>query len=217
MKDSIHLGQKEILAYVARHSTPPAGYLDGLERASYRRVINGKMISGKEQGRVLAMLSKVIRPKTILEIGTFTGYSALCLAEGLAEDGQLHTVERNDELCAIQDEFWALSPFGNKIVRHVGDALEIVREEKFQADLIFLDADKEIYLPLWNIIKDQMKTGAVLLADNVLWHGKVLLDKEEQDKESTSVHRFNLEVNNTPGFETIILPIRDGISVIRKT
>lgn len=213
--NQLHLGSSPQLDYVTELATAPPSYLDDLERASHRRVINGKMVSGRHQGRILSMISTLVRPQLILEVGTFTGYSALCLAEGLGEGGLLYTIEHNEELSAIQDEFWQRSPYADRIHRLCGDALEEIEKFDQRPDLVFLDADKSTYLDIFDLLKDRLPSGSLILADNVLWHGRVY-DEQASDETTERIKEFNERVARDPDFMTVILPIRDGISLIRK-
>ncbi len=173
------------------------------------------MLSGHLQGRVLSMLSKLIQPKTILEIGTYTGYSALCLAEGLQENGELHTIDINEELLDFQRKYFDQSPFGKQIFQHLGNALEIIPELDKTFDLVFIDADKNNYPNYLEIILPTLKKGAVILSDNVLWSGKVVEKLKEDDEDTKALLRYNKLLNEDPRLETVLLPIRDGLTISR--
>ena len=171
------------------------------------------MLSGHFQGRVLSFLSKLIRPKKILELGTFTGYSALCLAEGLDKDGELHTIDKNEELVSFQRRYFNRSINGSKIHQHTGCALEIIKKLNYKFDLIFIDADKSNYVNYFNLLADKIKRGGVLISDNVLWSGKVIEPLENSDLSTKVLLEYNKLLKEDPRFETILLPIRDGLTL----
>lgn len=200
--------------YCKEKSSPPANYLHELERETHLKTLAPVMVSGHFQGRVLSMISKLVRPELVLEIGTFTGYSALCLAEGLAEDGKLHTIEVNDELQPLIEKYLQKSPYQSKIELHLGPAEDIIPEIEGDFDLVFIDAGKKMYAQFFDLVADRMRHGGLILADNVLWSGKVLMEKT--DDETQALKDFNSKVLEHPEFEVLMLPIRDGISVIRK-
>jgi predicted O-methyltransferase YrrM len=175
------------------------------------------MISGHYQGRVLSVLSKLIRPKVILEIGTFTGYSALCLAEGLSLDGELHTIDTNEELVDFQRTYFDKSDYGSQIIQHLGPALDIIPTLDTHFDLVFIDADKTNYINYFNQIIDKLNPGGVILSDNVLWSGKVIEELDPKDLSTKIVLDYNTLLKEDPRLETVLLPIRDGLTVsIRK-
>ena len=175
------------------------------------------MLSGHYQGRVLSVLSKLIRPKVILEIGTFTGYSALCLAEGLSLDGVLHTIDINEELVDFQRTYFDKSDYGSQIIQHLGPALDIIPTLDTHFDLVFMDADKPNYINYFNQIIDKLNPGGVILSDNVLWSGKVIEALEPNDLSTKIVLEYNKLLKEDPRIETVLLPIRDGLTVsIRK-
>ncbi|TVQ50842.1 MAG: O-methyltransferase [Saprospirales bacterium] len=200
--------------YCKEKSSPPANYLHELERETHLKTLAPVMVSGHLQGRVLSMISKLVRPELALEIGTFTGYSALCLAEGLAENGKLHTIEVNDELQPLIEKYLQQSPYHSKIELHLGPAEDIIPEIEGEFDLVFIDAGKKMYAQFFDLVADRMRAGGLILADNVLWSGKVLIEKT--DDETQALKEFNSKVLEHPEFEVLMLPIRDGISVIRK-
>ena len=173
------------------------------------------MISGHLQGRVLSMLMKMIRPEFILEIGTYTGYSALCLAEGLSDTGKLVTIDKNEELKDRVNGYFQGSPYKEQIDFHLGNAMEIVPELEYPWDVVFLDADKCNYLNYYNLLIDQLKPGGYILADNVLWSGKVL-DDTNMDEDTVALRKFNEAVQNDPRVENVLFPLRDGIMIVRK-
>jgi len=200
--------------YCTVNSSGIPKYLLALERETNIKTINPRMLSGQLQGRVLSMISKLVKPKRILEIGTFTGYSALCLAEGLDENGSLESIEVNAELEPIINKYISMSPFKEKIRIHFGNAKEVCKKLDGPYDIVFLDARKEDYIQFYDLILPLMLEGGLILADNVLWSGKVFLEPE--DPTARAIHRFNRYVLSDDRVESIILPIRDGLSMIRK-
>ncbi len=200
--------------YSIENSMDIPQYLLDLERETNLTKLMPQMLSGRLQGRLLSILSKMINPQNILEIGTFTGYSALCLAEGLKENGKLITVEFDEELKTIIDKYISKSPYKNKIQLIIGDALNVVPELEETFDLVFLDAHKPDYLNYYKTLIPKMNSGGVIIADNVLWSGKVI--NELSDKTAKAIDEFNKFVKNDKRTENIILPIRDGLSIIRK-
>ena len=173
------------------------------------------MLSGHFQGRVLSMLSKLIRPLNILEIGTYTGYATLCLAEGMQENGSIDTIDINEELFDIQKKYFDLSVWKNQISQHLGDALEIVPSLNKKYDLVFIDADKDNYLKYFDLIVPIVNKGGIILSDNVLWSGKVLETPDPRDLSTNVLVEYNKKVNEDPRVETVLLPIRDGLTVSR--
>lgn len=203
--------------YVELHTKPEPELLKQLSRETWQKVINPRMLSGHLQGRVLKMLVQMMRAKTILEIGTYTGYSALCMAEGLPSDGRLITIDVNDELQWIQDKYFSLSPDGHKIERRFGPALELIPTLTPDFDLVFIDADKENYLHYYEMLMQRLKPGAILLIDNVLWSGKVLLEPHPNDIETQVMKELNRHVTEDSRVENVLLPIRDGLMAVRVT
>ncbi|NAY92478.1 methyltransferase domain-containing protein [Muricauda sp. JGD-17] len=201
--------------YIADHSQAEPELLTVLTRETHLKVIQPRMITGHHQGRVLSLLSKIIAPKYILEIGTYTGYSALCLAEGLKSDGELHTIEVNEELHQIQRTFFDRSGFGKQIVQHVGDALDIVPSLDLCFDLVFIDAQKVNYDAYFESAIQKTKSGSIILSDNVLWSGKVVEPVAQSDKATKALLEFNKKLVEDPRVETVILPIRDGLTLSR--
>jgi predicted O-methyltransferase YrrM len=173
------------------------------------------MLTGHYQGRVLSMLSKIIHPKNILEIGTYTGYSALCLAEGLQKNGLLHTIDTNEELCEMQRKYFDKSGYGKQIVQHTGDAKTIVPTMDVTFDLVFIDAEKREYPDYFELVMEKTKSGSVILSDNVLWSGKVVEPAEAKDKATQILLAYNQMLKNDPRIETVLLPIRDGLTLTR--
>jgi predicted O-methyltransferase YrrM len=202
--------------YLAVHSDPEPDYLAIINRKTHLKVLNPRMLSGHLQGRVLAMMSKMIQPKRILEIGTFTAYSALCLAEGLTENGVLHTLEADDELEEMIHANIALSPFKDKIRVHIGDAKELIPQLYESFDLVFIDADKREYCDYLELVLPNLRRGGFILADNTLWDGKVLSDKDTNDEQTESIKIFNQKLAEDTRVEKVILPLRDGLTLIRK-
>jgi len=204
-----------ILEYSEYNSQEEPSLLKELNRETHLKVLNPRMLSGAFQGRLISLISKLINPKKVLEIGTYTGYSALCIYEGLDEKGVIHTIDKNEELVEIQKKYFKKTGDVKKFIQHTGIALDIIPEINETFDLIFLDADKENYINYFNCIINKLNKSGVILADNVLWSGKVI-DKNQQDNTTNILRRFNDMVNNDSRVETILLPIRDGISIIRK-
>ena len=221
--------------YIEQHSSPENEVLQQITRSTHLEVINPRMLSGHVQGRVLSMISQMIRPKRILELGTFTGYSALCLAEGLTEDGMLLTIEHNDEMEEAIRRNLALSPLGEKIHLVIGDAKEWLREfrERSQAsyclenapealqlrgegfDLVFIDADKKEYCDYLELVIPLMRKGGWILADNTLWDGHIIDPAYDKDRQTVALREFNDKVAEDPRLEKVILPLRDGLTVMR--
>lgn len=208
---------KELIPYLERHSTPMSDLLNQLERETHQKTTQPHMLSGSYQGRLLSLISKMLNPTSILEIGTFTGYATLCLAEGLRKNGKIITIDRNEELAYLPKKYFDASPFSNQIDFQLGTALELLDEISEKSfDLVFIDADKKNYLAYYEKIIGKMSSGGVILADNVLWYGKVLEEVIENDTETQILKEFNEKVANDERVEVVILPIRDGISLIRK-
>ncbi|MGB5384183.1 MAG: O-methyltransferase [Lutimonas sp.] len=201
--------------YVVQHSEDEPELLSELNKETWQKVLAPRMLSGHYQGRILSMLSKMINPKSILEIGTYTGYSALCLAEGLTENGILHTIDKNEELADFQQLFFDRSPYKNQIVKHIGNAIEIIPSLEENFDLVFIDADKGNYSNYFDLVIDKMNPGGMIVSDNVLWSGKVLEKVEEHDVDTEQILLFNKKVKEDKRVETILLPIRDGLSLCR--
>lgn len=202
--------------YITKHSDKEPELLQQLNRETFSKVLRPRMLSGHYQGRVLSLISKLIRPQNILEIGTYTGYSALCLAEGLSQQGQLHTIDVNEELVDLQRKYFDRSNFGNQIHQHLGDATQIISNLDMKFDLIFIDADKENYPLYLELVFDKLNTAGVLISDNVLWSGKVVEELEEDDTSTKALLEYNRVLAEDERFETVMLPIRDGLTVSRK-
>ena len=202
--------------YITAHSDIEPEYLAKLNRATHLRMINPRMLSGHFQGRVLAMFCHMIQPKTVLEIGTFTGYSAICMAEGMPEDGVLHTIDYDDELESFLNDVFAKSDQGHKIKLHIGNALTEIAKMNDIFDLVFIDADKEEYQAYYEAVLPKVRKGGYLLVDNTLWDGKVLKPVDPKDRETIAIMKFNEFIAKDTRIEKVLLPIRDGLTLIRK-
>ena len=211
----MHFISTELENYVENHSQEEPELLVQLFKETHQKILQPRMLSGHFQGRVLSMLSKIIHPKNILEIGTYTGYAALCLAEGLQEDGTLDTIDVKEELVAIQKKYFDLSVYKNQITAHLGAALDIIPTLNKKYDLVFIDADKENYINYFNLIVPLMHKGGIILSDNVLWSGKVLEALNPKDSSTKILLEYNKMVNEDKRVETVLLPIRDGLTVSR--
>lgn len=211
----MHFISEDLENYVANHSENEPELLVRLNRETHQKILQPRMLSGHFQGRVLSMLSKLIRPKAILEIGTYTGYAALCLAEGLAENGTLDTIDINEELVDFQKKYFDQSEWSTQIHQHLGNALGIIPNLGKKFDLVFIDADKENYINYFNLIVPLMNKGGIILSDNVLWSGKVLEEVKSNDKSTKILLEYNTLLKNDPRVETVLLPIRDGLTVSR--
>ncbi|WP_281226754.1 O-methyltransferase [Flavobacterium aquiphilum] len=211
----MHFISQELEDYIEQHSEKEPELLAALNKETYQKILLPRMLSGHFQGRVLSMLSKLIRPVNILEIGTYTGYSALCLCEGMQENGQLHTIDIKEELVDFQRKHFDKSPWGNQIVQHLGEAVAIIPTLELKFDLVFIDADKENYLNYFEIILPKMNKGGIILSDNVLWSGKVLEPIHPNDISTKVLVEYNQLLKEDPRVETVLLPIRDGLTVSR--
>ena len=207
---------KEIYNYIDNHSSDESDILYELRRETELKCLNPIMLSGKIQGNFLAIISKLIKPFNVLEIGTYTGYSTLCIAEGLNPAGMIHTIDKNEELLQIQNKYFEKSGLRNQIKQYTGDALAIIPKLKFDFDMVFLDADKENYVKYLELISPILKPAGVLLTDNVLWHGKILKSSENQDRVTRLIDNFNKKILEDKSLKTVMLPIRDGISLTLK-
>lgn len=202
--------------YATRHTSPQGELLDELVRTTWLRLPNPRMISDAFQGRILSMISHLVRPRRILELGTFTGFSALCLSEGMREDGELITIDRNEELEDLASSFFARSSRAGRIKMMIGDAMEVVKELDGEFDLIFLDADKKNYVNYLPLLIPRLSQGGILLSDNVLWSGKVVEKVDSRDVDTAVIMEYNDILAHHPLLETVLLPIRDGLTVSRK-
>jgi caffeoyl-CoA O-methyltransferase len=211
----MHFISQELEDYIEKHSEKEPDLLAALNKETYQKILLPRMLSGHFQGRVLSMLSKLIRPVNILEIGTFTGYAALCLCEGMQENGQLHTIDIKEELETIQRKYFDKSPWGSQIFQHLGEAIDIIPTLELKFDLVFIDADKENYLNYFELILPKMNKGGIILSDNVLWSGKVLEPLQKNDSSTKVLLEYNELLKNDSRVETVLLPIRDGLTVSR--
>ena len=211
----MHFISQELEEYIEKHSQNEPELLAQLNKETYQKILLPRMLSGHFQGRVLSMLSKLIRPVTVLEIGTYTGYASLCLCEGLQENGQLHTIDIKEELVDFQRKYFDKSPWGNQIFQHLGEAISIIPNLDLKFDLVFIDADKENYINYFEMIVPKMNKGGIILSDNVLWSGKVLEPLQKNDSSTEILIRYNELLKNDPRVETVLLPIRDGLTVSR--
>ena len=211
----MHFISEELEDYIEKHSQAEPPLLAQLNKETYQKVLLPRMLSGHFQGRVLSMLSKLIRPTTILEIGTYTGYATLCLCEGMQKDGQLHTIDIKEELVDFQRKYFDQSGWGTQIVQHLGEGTTIIPTLDIKFDLVFIDADKENYLNYYELIVPKMNPGGIILSDNVLWSGKVLEPLQPNDLSTKILLEYNELLRNDPRVETVLLPIRDGLTVSR--
>jgi caffeoyl-CoA O-methyltransferase len=209
----MHFIPEKLDDYVVKHSEDEPALLKALTRETYQKILQPRMLSGHYQGRVLSMLSKLIRPKVILELGTFTGYSALCLAEGLDKNGIIHTIDINEELVDFQRSYFDKSDYGSQIIQHLGSAIDIIPTLDTSFDLVFMDADKPNYINYFHQIIDKLNPGGVILSDNVLWSGKVIEELNPSDDSTKIVLEYNALLKDDPRLETVLLPIRDGLTV----
>ena len=207
---------KIIENYILNHIDEEDKILNELNRETHLKVLGARMISGNWQGQVLTFISKMIKPARILEIGTFTGYSAICLAKGLDKNGELITIEIDDELESLAKKYFQLSGFQNCIKQKIGPASEIIPVLNDQFDLVFIDADKREYCIYYNLIFEKVKNGGFIIADNTLWNGKVTEPIKSDDEQTKGIIEFNKLVKNDNRVEKVILPIRDGMTIIRK-
>jgi caffeoyl-CoA O-methyltransferase len=214
-KSKMHFISQELEDYIEQHSEKEPELLAALNKETYQKILLPRMLSGHFQGRVLSMLAKLIRPVNILEIGTYTGYSALCLCEGMQENGQLHTIDIKEELVDFQRKHFDKSPWGNQIMQHLGEAVDIIPTLDIKFDLVFIDADKENYLNYFELIVPIMNKGGIILSDNVLWSGKVLEPLSPKDISTKVLLEYNQLLKEDPRVETVLLPIRDGLTVSR--
>lgn len=206
----------DLTAYAEAHTSPETELLSRLSRNTRAHVMFPRMLSGHLQGRFLSMVAHMVRPRRILEIGTYTGYSALCLAEGLTDDGQLITIDHNEELESFARSYWQQSPSGDKIDLRIGYAADIIPTLHETFDLVFIDADKRNNALYFDLIFDALRPGGLILADNVLWSGKVIDGAKPTDQDTAAVLAFNQKIQDDPRVENVLLPIRDGIMMIRK-
>lgn len=206
----------DISTYAEAHTSSESALLRRLNRNTHAHVMAPRMLSGHMQGRFLSMISWMIRPRRILEIGTYTGYSALCLAEGLTDDGFLITIDQNEELESFARSYWQQSPLNDRIDLRIGPAATIIPTLHETFDLVFIDADKRNYARYFDLILDNVRPGGFILADNVLWSGKVVAPLKLSDQDTQAVQDFNRKVQDDPRVDNVLLPVRDGMMLMRK-
>lgn len=211
----MHFLSEELENYAAQHTEDEPLLLQELNKRTHLNVLQPRMISGHFQGRFLSLLSKMVQPRTILEIGTYTGYATLCLAEGLHPEGVLHTIDIKEELTDLQREFFDRSGYGSQIVQHLGKAADIIPSLNTTFDLVFIDADKQNYAHYFDLVIEKMNRGGLILSDNVLWSGKVVEEVKHNDKHTQALMAYNQKIKDDPRVETVLLPIRDGITLSR--
>ena len=204
----------QLADYLNKNSEKEPEILSQLSKETHQKILQPRMLSGHIQGRFLSFISKIKSPEKILEIGTYTGYSTICLAEGLSKNGKIDTIDKNEELIKIQNKYFEKSGFRNKIIQHTGNALDILKNLNEKYDIIFIDADKENYINYFNQVSNKLSKNGIIISDNVLWSGKVL-DSNQMDEETSTLVQFNKIINDDKRFKSIILPIRDGISISR--
>ena len=205
---------EEIEEYAIAATSPESAVLKRLNRETNLKVMMPRMLSGHMQGRILSLYSKLMQPKSILEIGTYTGYSAICLAEGLAEDGKLLTIDINDELTSIVKKYIAEADLEGKIIPLTGDARDLIPEIEGPFDIVFIDADKKGYSTYFDLVIDKIRPGGIIIADNVLWSGKVV--GEKKDKDTQAILDYTEKVKKDPRVENLLLPVRDGLLISRR-
>lgn len=211
----MHFISQDLQDYIEQHSENEPELLAALNKETYQKILLPRMLSGHFQGRVLSMLSKLIRPLNILEIGTYTGYATLCLCEGMQINGSIHTIDIKEELVGFQRKYFDKSAWANQIVQHLGEAITIIPNLEVKFDLVFIDADKENYLNYFELIVPKMNKGGIILSDNVLWSGKVLEPLNSKDLSTKNLLEYNQLLKDDPRVETVLLPIRDGLTVSR--
>ena len=204
-----------LLEYTELHSTGESKLLEKLRRETFQKVLHPRMLSGLLQGRLLSLISKLIQPKKILELGTYTGYATLCLSEGLVQDGDIHTIDKNEELIAIQNKYFKASGRRSNIHQHLGEARSIIPQLEGPFDLVFIDADKENTQAYFDLCMERVPSGGLILTDNVLWNGKVLGSADKDDRDTLALQEFNHKVANDSRVESLMLPLRDGITLSR--
>lgn len=206
---------KKLIEYISENSSKEPEILAKLNKETYQKVLQPRMLSGHIQGRFLSMISKIKSPSCILEIGTYTGYGTLCLAEGLSDGGKIFTIDRNEELLKIQNKYFEMSGKRDKIIQLTGNAKDILENLDESYDIVFIDADKENYIEYFNLVSERLNNNGIIISDNVLWSGKVLNSPSKNDEETNILIEFNKTLNEDERFETIILPLRDGLSISR--
>lgn len=211
----MHFLSEDLEDYIEQHSENEPELLARLNKETYQKILLPRMLSGRFQGRVLSMLSKLSNPRNILEIGTYTGYATLCLCEGMQENGQIHTIDIKEELVDFQRKYFDQSPWASQIFQHLGMAADIIPGLDLKFDLVFIDADKENYINYFNLIIGKMNKGGLILSDNVLWSGKVVQELKAGDLSTKVLLEYNRLLQEDPRIETVLLPIRDGLTVSR--
>lgn len=211
----MHFLPEKLDDYIVDHSQKEPELLQQLSKETWQKVLAPRMLSGHFQGRVLSLISKMVNPRYILEIGTYTGYSALCLAEGIQTKGQLHTIDNNEEIFDLQRKYFDKSIYGNQIIQHIGNALNVIPSLAITFDLVFIDADKKNYPNYLEIILPKLKSGSIILSDNVLWTGKVIEPLQKGDQDTKALLEYNKMINEHSQLETVLLPIRDGLTLTR--
>ena len=206
---------EKLTEYISENSNKEPKILARLNQETHQKILKPRMLSGHIQGRLLSMISKMNSPSSILEIGTFTGYGTLCLAEGLKKDGKIFTIDQNEELLKIQSKYFEESGKRNKIIQLTGNAKEILDDLNETFDIVFIDADKENYIEYFKQVSERLNKNGIIISDNVLWSGKVLDSSLEKDEETNALVNFNKILNEDKRFETVILPLRDGLSISR--
>lgn len=211
----MHFLSEKLENYATQHTDNEPLILQELARRTHLNVLQPRMLSGHFQGRLLSLLSKLVQPKSILEIGTFTGYATICLSEGLHPEGVLHTIDIKEELYDLQREFFDRSGKGHQIIQHLGQAKDIIPTLDLSFDFVFIDADKQNYAHYFDLVIEKMNKGGIILSDNALWSGKVVEEIKPNDKHTIALMEYNKKLKNDPRLETILLPIRDGLTVSR--
>lgn len=211
----MHFLSEKLENYATQHTDNEPLILQELARRTHLNVLQPRMLSGHFQGRLLSLLSKLVQPKSILEIGTFTGYATICLSEGLHPEGVLHTIDIKEELYDLQREFFDRSGKGHQIIQHLGQAKDIIPTLDLSFDFVFIDADKQNYAHYFDLVIEKMNKGGIILSDNVLWSGKVVEEIKPNDKHTIALMEYNKKLKNDPRLETILLPFRDGLTVSR--
>jgi predicted O-methyltransferase YrrM len=211
----MHFLPEKLDDYIVDHSQKEPELLQQLSKETWQKVLAPRMLSGHFQGRVLSLISKMVNPRYILEIGTYTGYSALCLAEGIQTKGLLHTIDNNEEIFDFQRKYFDKSIYGNQIIQHIGNALNVIPSLDITFDLVFIDADKKNYPNYLEIILPKLKSGSIILSDNVLWTGKVIEPLQKSDQDTKALLEYNKMINEHSQLETVLLPIRDGLTLTR--
>jgi predicted O-methyltransferase YrrM len=214
--DFLNILVEKMYDYAAAHTTSPAPALQRLERETHLKTLRPRMLSGELQGRFLSLLSKLMSPRRILEIGTFTGYATICLAEGLAQDGLIYTMEADEELEYLIQNAVKRADLEQKVRIYIGDALKLIPDLNEMFDLVFIDAGKRDYAQYFELVIDKVRSGGIIIADNVLWSGKVVLDSNLHDRDTKILDNFNKKLHQDPRVETLLLPLRDGLMIARK-